>query len=147
MDIKINRILETNQVDTTKSVDKTSSEAFKFTLTSKIEESGLREKLTAMIGEITKQGELITKKTDIRDLKKYRELIKDFFNEVVSRSHQFSRENFLDKRGRHRVYGMIRQVDDHLDALAKELVKEEKNHIEILGRVDEIRGLLLDIST
>ena len=42
---------------------------------------------------------------------------------------------------------MIRQVDDNLDNLAKELVKEEKDHIAILGHIDEIRGLLLDIST
>ena len=82
---------------------------------------------------------------DIRDMKHYRSLIKDFMNEVVNRSHKFSRENFLDKRGRHRVYGIIRQVDDALDELAKELIKEEKDSLSILGRIDEIRGLLLDI--
>ena len=68
-------------------------------------------------------------------------------NEVVNRSHKFSRENFLDRRGRHRVYGLVKLVDKNLDELAGELVKEEKDHIAILGKVDEIRGLLLDIST
>ena len=80
-------------------------------------------------------------------MKKYRALIKDFMNEIVNRSHKFSRENFLDKKGRHRVYGIIRQVDDTLDELARELVKDEKDHIAILSRIDEIRGLLLDIFT
>ena len=84
---------------------------------------------------------------DIADMKRYRSLIKDFMNEVVNRSHQFSRENYLDRRGRHRVYGMIRRVDELLDELAQELVKEEKDHLAILNRVDEIRGLLLDIFT
>ena len=73
--------------------------------------------------------------------------VKDFINEVVNRSHSFNRENFLDRRGRHRVYGMIKLVDKNLDDLAQELVSEEKDHLSILGRVDEIRGLLLDIST
>jgi len=80
-------------------------------------------------------------------MKKYRGLVKDFINEVVNRSHSFNRENFLDRRGRHRVYGMIKLVDRNLDDLAQELVSEEKDHLSILGRVDEIRGLLLDIST
>lgn len=80
-------------------------------------------------------------------MKKYRSLVKDFMNEVVNRSHKFSRENFLDRRGRHRVYGLVKLVDKNLDELAGELVKEEKDHIAILGKVDEIRGLLLDIST
>ena len=84
---------------------------------------------------------------DIRDMKKYRGLVKDFMNEVVNRSHKFSRENFLDRRGRHRVYGLVKLVDKNLDDLAGELVKEEKDHLAILGKVDEIRGLLLDIST
>ena len=91
------------------------------------------------------QGKKISKKMDIRDMKRYRALIKEFLNEVVNRSHKFSRENFLDRRGRHRVYGIIRLVDETLDQLAEELVKEEKDHLAILGKIGEIRGLLLDI--
>lgn len=100
-----------------------------------------------MMQEITRQGDRISKKMDVRDMKKYRALIKEFMNEVVSRSHKFSRENFLDRKGRHRVYGIIRQVDDTLDELARELVKDEKDHIAVLNKIDEIRGLILDIFT
>ena len=66
---------------------------------------------------------------------------------MVYRSHEFSRENFLDKRGRHRVYGIIRLIDENLDKLAEELLKDEKDNISILSLVGEIRGLLLDIIT
>ena len=45
------------------------------------------------------------------------------------------------------VYGIVRLVDKNLDELAEELVKDEKDHINILNKVDEIRGLLIDIST
>ena len=100
-----------------------------------------------MMNEIAGQGELIAKKKDIKDMKKYRTLIKGFLNEVLSRSHEFSRENFLDRRGRHRVYGIVRMVDETLDALAAELVAEEKDNISILAKIGEIRGLLLDILT
>jgi uncharacterized protein YaaR (DUF327 family) len=78
-------------------------------------------------------------------MKRYRQLIHDFMNEIVNRSHKFTRENFLDRRGRHRVYGIIRLIDQNLDELAAELIKDEKDHIAILNRIDEIRGLLLDI--
>ena len=66
-------------------------------------------------------------------------------NEIVNRSHKFSRENFLDRRGRHRVYGMIKLVDKNLDELAAALIADEKDGIEILSKIDEIQGLLLDI--
>ena len=76
-----------------------------------------------------------------------RALVKDFLNEIVNRSHAFSRENFLDRRGRHRVYGIVRLIDQNLDALAQELVKDEQDNLAILEKIGEIRGLLLDIFT
>ncbi len=146
MDIKVNQIGAALPVENPgQSVQ--SDDSFKFILASKIEESDLKAQLMSMMEEITMQGDRISKKMDIRDMRKYRTLIKGFMNEVVTRSHKFSRENFLDRRGRHRVYGIIKQVDDTLDELARELVKDEKDHIAILGKIGEIRGLLLDIFT
>jgi hypothetical protein len=84
---------------------------------------------------------------DIRDMKLYRKLIKNFMNEIVSHSHSFSRENFLDRKGRHRVYGMVKVVDEALDELAEELMRDEKDRLAILNKIGEIRGLLLDLFT
>lgn len=121
--------------------------SFKFTLLSQIEAGELQDKLTEMVENITSQGKKIAEHMDIRDLKIYRSMISTFLNEVIAHSHQFSRENFLDRRGRHRVYGVIRQVNDKLDELAKELIHSEKNQVEILNRIGEIQGLVLDIIT
>ncbi len=120
---------------------------FKFTLLSQIGENELQEKLTKMVDEISKQGQKIAEHMDIRDLKLYRSMISNFLSEVVANSHEFSRENFLDRRGRHRVYGIIRQVNDKLDELARELIKSEKNQVDILDKIGEIQGLVLDIAT
>ena len=131
MDIKVNDIKASSQIQSVKSTA-SSDDSFKFTLISNIEEKDLQEKLGNMMQEITEQGEKIAKHMDIKDMRKYRELVKGFLNEVVNRSHKFSRENFLDRRGRHRVYGIVKLVDKNLDELAGELVKEEKNHLEIV---------------
>lgn len=147
MDIKVNDVSKIQQVEEpTMSVD-SGDDSFKFTLIRNIEEKDLQEKLNSMMEQITVQGDKISKHMDIKDMKKYRELVKGFLNEVVSRSHEFSRENFLDRRGRHRVYGIVRLVDKNLDDLAGELVKDEKDHLAIISKIDDIRGLLLDIST
>lgn len=147
MDIKVNDISAVLKNQPTKSTEEVRDDSFKFTLISNIEEKDLQEKLEGMMRDITEQGEKISKHMDIKDMKRYRELVKGFLNEVVNRSHQFSRENFLDRRGRHRVYGIVKLVDKNLDELASELVKDEKDHLAIVGKIDDIRGLLLDIST
>ena len=97
--------------------------------------------------DIEEQGSKLAKHMDIRDMKRYRSLVKEFMNEVTTRSHEFSRENFLDRRGRHRVYGIVKEVDKSLDDLAQELLKDEKDNLAILNKIDDIRGMLLDIST
>lgn len=93
-----------------------------------------------LLSDITAQGNRLAEHMDIRDMKKYRGLIKDFLNEVVYRSHRFSRENFLDRRGRHRVYGIIRLIDKNLDELAGELVADER----IIFRFWTVLGKLKD---
>lgn len=128
-----------------KSTPKESDGSFKFMLVSNIEKKDLQNKLGSLMDEITAQGERIAKHMDVTDMKKYRSLVKEFMNEVVTHSHEFSRENFLDRRGRHRVYGIVRLVDKNLDDLARELVKDEKDNLTILNKVGEIQGLLLDI--
>ena len=146
MDIKVNEANRTMPVDNqTKPVQ--SDGSFKFILASNVEEAELSERLNSLMTQITEQGEKITRHMDIGDMRRYRELVKDFMNEVVNRSHVFSRENFLDRRGRHRVYGIVRLVDKNLVDLAAELIKDEKDNLAILSKVGEIRGLLIDIST
>ena len=146
MDIRINGLEGVQPAEAAKQAGPV-DETFKFTLAAAVDDAELQEKLTNLLNDISVQGKLLSEHMDIRDMKRYRGLIKDFLNEVVNRSHKFSRENFLDRRGRHRVYGMIKLVDERMDELATALVQDEKDHLAILNKVDEIRGLLLDIVT
>ena len=146
MAIKVENIQQPQVVAPVKDTRPTDG-SFKFTLASHVQEAELQARLQTLMEEITMQGERLYKKRDVRDMKKYRGLIKEFLNEVVTRSHSFTRENFLDKRGRHRVYGIIRLIDENLDQLAQELVKDEEDNLSILNKIGEIKGLLLDIFT
>ncbi|MDE5590740.1 MAG: YaaR family protein [Acetatifactor sp.] len=144
MEIKVNQVNQATPVEQTKEPQPTDG-TFKFMLASHIEEAELQTKLQTLMEEITMQGNKLAKRRDVKDMRHYRGLVKEFLNEVVTHSHSFSRENFLDRRGRHRVYGIIRLVDENLDQLAQELMKDEKDNLAILNKIGEIRGLLLDI--
>ena len=146
MDIKVNQIQQPSTIETTPQTSPPDGN-FKFMLASNIAEQDLQLRLNTLMEDITMQGNKLSKRMDVKDMKKYRSLIKEFMNEIINRSHEFSRENFLDRKGRHRVYGIVRLIDQNLDELAQELVKEERDHISILNKIGEIRGLLLDIFT
>ena len=119
MEIKVDQIQQAMPIEQQQNIQPT-DDTFKFMLASNIEEAALVDRLNLMMEEIVMQGDKIVKRMDVKDMRKYRSLIKEFMNEIVNRSHKFSRENFLDRRGRHRVYGIIRLVDQKLDELAQE---------------------------
>lgn len=146
MEIKVGQVNQTAPVEQVQNAQPTDG-SFKFMLASHVEGAELQARLQTLMEEITMQGERLAKRRDVKDMRHYRGLVKEFMNEVVSHSHAFSRENFLDRRGRHRVYGIIRLIDENLDQLAQELMKDEKDNLAILNKIGEIRGLLLDIFT
>ena len=146
MDLRVTPMQQFQQIEQ-KVQTNDGDNSFRFTLLNTLEENELKAGLTIMMEDITQQGYKLGKRMDVRDMKLYRKLIKEFMNEIAGHSHKFSRENFLDKKGRHRVYGIVKQVNETLDELAAELLRDEKDNIAILSKIDEIRGLLLDIFT
>ena len=142
MEIKVQQVQALTQAPQETQV-KQSENPFQFILESKVDDEGLAARLSSMYESITMEGKHLAQKKDIREMQRYRILIKDFLNEILTRSHSFRRENYLDKK----VYGIIRLIDENLDELAKELIAEEKDNIAIMGRIGTIEGLLLDIFT
>ena len=95
--------------------------------------------------KIDEQGENLSEKVDIKEFEKYRKLIREFIDEVVSNGYTFDKEDAYASRGRHRYIATVRIVDQKLDELCKEVMKEHADNIEILSKIDDIRGLLLDM--
>lgn len=91
----MNQIQQTMQPEQQQKVQQVEGD-FKFVLASSIEEAELADRLNLMMQEIVMQGDKLVKRMDVRDMKQYRMLIKNFMNEIVNRTHKFSRENFLD---------------------------------------------------
>jgi len=102
-------------------------------------------RLEEMKKEIDEQGNRLADRVDVRELEKYRRLIREFLDEIVSNGYTFSKEDAYASRGRHRYIATVKIVDEKLDALGKEVIKEHADKIEILNKIDDIRGLLLDL--
>jgi len=111
----------------------------------KLDTKNFEEKIRVLADKIQSQGKKLEKKADIRDLKIYKQLISEFLDEAVSHSHSFTKKSFLDRRGRHRVYAIIKKINEELIELTNEVLKSEQNNIEILKKLDDIRGLILDL--
>lgn len=110
-----------------------------------IQNEKCEENLRSLVNQIIEQGKKLGKKVDVRELKIYKKLISEFLDESLNSSRRFSKQSFLDRRGRHRTYSVVKKINEELEFLTQEVLKEEKDNIGILKRLEDIRGLLLDI--
>jgi len=94
---------------------------------------------------IDEQGKRLVESVDVRELEKYRGLIKEFLGEIVSGGYRFFKEDAYALRGRHRYIATVRIVDEKLDELGKTILEEQADTIDLVHRIDDIRGLLLDM--
>ena len=101
--------------------------------------------IASLIDEITLKGEQISKKADIAQIQKYRELITELIRENASNAFSFEKNTKFGARGRNKSYAMIRTVNSKLDELTAEVLKEQSDNINIVNLVDDIRGILVDL--
>lgn len=107
--------------------------------------TNVTEKLTNLLSDIDQQADKFNDKLYLGDLLQYKKLVQNFMDVAVRNTYQFSKDSFLDRRGRHRVFSIVKEVNSELESLTKEFLKNEKDNIRILKKVDDIRGLLVDM--
>ena len=111
----------------------------------KAEDSNYQQHLEKLVDNIIKQGENLSKRIDVRELKIYRKLISEFLDTAIGNSRKFSKQSLLDRRGRHKVYAIIKNINTELELLTQDVINGEKDNISLLQRLDDIRGLILDL--
>ena len=108
-------------------------------------EGDFRSKLKNLLERIDMQAQKLSERLDIAELKRYRSLVTEFIDISVRHSSEYKREHTLDGKGRHRIFGIVRKIDAELETLTREILKTQKDYIGVLAKLEDIRGLLVDI--
>ncbi|UOF91790.1 YaaR family protein [Fodinisporobacter ferrooxydans] len=104
-----------------------------------------KEELDRLLVSIDEMGQRLKKRFAWNDLKQYKERIQKFLEQVVKNGYSTKEERGFDRRGRMKIYHVVSQIDDLLSELASELIKGEQDQLEILKKIGEIRGLLINL--
>lgn len=112
---------------------------------SRAEGNSYEQHLEGLVDEIIRQGEKLSKKIDVREFRTYKKLISEFLDSALGKSMKFSKRSLLDRKGRYKVYALIRRINEEVDQLAREVMDGERDNIGLLRRMDDIRGLILDM--
>ena len=104
-----------------------------------------REDLDLLMKEINKRAEKLAKSCTIQDLRDYKRSVREFLKETMGKAYQAQDGLGWDSTGKHKLFVLIKKVDEKLEELSFALVQDQKDNLELLNRLDEIRGLLVDM--
>ena len=101
--------------------------------------------LESMLDDIHELGEELKGKPSLKTISNYKRAVRGFMQYVVKQSmdveEKISGVNIL-KRKR---FTLIKIIDEKLERLAAQILQNQKDQLDILQRVDEINGLLVDL--
>jgi len=109
------------------------------------EERASQEQLKRMLEQIDRQGQRLTQSMTVRELRAYKQLVKQFLEETLRRGVALRETKGWDRRGRGKRYKLIEEVDKKLLEMGEELLQHEQGRLELLNKIGEIRGLLLNV--
>lgn len=145
--MEVQRVSRTT-TDKIKSKDNLPAESISFQeVISKNRQQAVYEKLSKLVEEIEGQGKKLSEHRTVDDLRRYKKMVKNFMDEAVNNALKLEEQSGFNRRGRTKVYKIVKEVDKKLLELTNTLLDKEKNGLDILQSVGEIQGLLINIYT
>ena len=104
-----------------------------------------RERMTALLAAIDDHGKRLGEVPTYSELRKYREVVRQFVGEAVGRMYSLSSQQGWDRSGRQKVYTIIKKVDATLESLSEDVRQGQERKLDILAKHDNLRGMLVDL--
>lgn len=103
------------------------------------------EMLTRLLGDISQAGERVAKSRNLRELARFKMLVKRFLQEAVNYGLEMKQSHTWNRFGEGRRLKIVETVDERLVELAEDILNEEKATIDLLDKIGEIKGLLINL--
>lgn len=109
--------------------------------------ANVEERIANLLQDMEEQGQKLARSLNIKDLLIFKKKVRDFIDEAVHGMLRFSKESVMDRRGRHKIYALVKKINHELEGLTDQMMEEQKDRIKILEKIDSVKGLLVDLYT
>ncbi|HOV78943.1 MAG TPA: YaaR family protein [Bacillota bacterium] len=114
---------------------------FSASLNSAKKEYAERE-LKKKLEKINGLGEEIKERPSLQKIKEYKELIRDYLSFVLKHFFKISQTYGMYSA---QILTRVEVINRKIEELTSEFIRQQKENIDIVDRIDEIQGLLLDL--
>lgn len=103
------------------------------------------ERFERQLIAIQEKGELLAETQTIETLTEYKQMIKEFMRDAVDSALRLDEKRGFNRRGRTKIYKVVEQVDQKLLELTNNVVNGESSRLDLLDRIGEIQGMLVNV--
>jgi uncharacterized protein YaaR (DUF327 family) len=102
------------------------------------------EALEELLDDVHSSGDALRMRPLAEEIRRYKQAVRRFLHYVVARGFSVKTENYLFNHEKRRKV-QIEVVDQKLEQLASGILSGQIGQVDILARLDEITGLLVDL--
>lgn len=99
--------------------------------------------LKALLNQVDEQARRVSTSRTIHDVRLYKKYVRAFLQEAVQRGLGTEQFRSWQQGGTRQV--LVQTVDKKLIDLTNDLLDKNKDQMELLDRLDEIRGMLINL--
>ncbi len=103
------------------------------------------EQLTRLLGDISTAGDRVARSRNLRELARFKMLVKRFLQEAVDYGLETKQSHTWNRFGEGRRLKIVETIDERLVELAEDILNEERESIDLLAKIGEIKGLLVNL--
>lgn len=107
-------------------------------------ESELNFKMQEILARIDQINSRLKEHLTLNDLMLYKKLVKSFLQEAMSRAYLLKQERSRSRRGRS-ILITITTIDREIEELINDFMLNKNDPMDILDKLDKIRGMLVDL--
>ena len=106
-----------------------------------------RRDLPELLDDVYEKGEKLKGRPVLENIREYRVAVMEFMDHVVS--HMMSLEEKVSGSAirKRKKFTLLRVIDEKLETLAADVLRDQSQQLRILQQVEEINGLLVDLMT
>ena len=103
------------------------------------------EQLTRLLGDISTAGDRVARSRNLRELARFKMLVRRFLQEAVDYGLETKQSHTWNRFGEGRRLKIVETIDERLVELAEDILNEERESIDLLAKIGEIKGLLINL--
>lgn len=101
--------------------------------------------LEQQLEEIKKQGDKLIRYRTLREMAKYKRMVKSFIKDSTSKGLDLTHHHSFNFEGTNRQLHIVKTIDEKLLEMTEEITSDGAKSIDLLGLIGEIKGLLINL--